>query len=119
MAGSAALLLAANPNGGGVAPPAPLSGFITPSPIGTQTTNGSWTSPQIKMNASGGVAPYVYEWTATNGFSLSAPTSQKTATSTSGFDTIKDSLVTCKVTDDNLDTIEVTVDVAVVFGNQL
>lgn len=117
MAGSAALLMAVNPSGGGG--PSPLNGFITPNQITQNVSNGSWTSPQLTMNPSGGVPPYTYEWTATNGFTVNSPSAQKTSVSKSGFNTIENSTVTCKITDDNLDTFETSALVVVTFGNLL
>ena len=96
MAGSAALLMAVNPSGGGA--PSPLNGFITPSNITQNAPNGSWTSPQLTMNASGGTPPYTYEWTATDDFNVNSPFSQKTTVTESGFDTIKISTITCTAT---------------------
>lgn len=117
MAGSAALLMTTNDGGGGGAPA--LSGFITPSRVSAQTTNGAWTSPRLTMNASGGTPPYTYEWSATAGFTVNSTSEEKTTVSKSGFDTISFSEVTCKVTDGSSDTIEATINVTAIFGNPL
>ena len=101
--------------GGGPAPSQPLTGFVSPSRISTKSSNGSWSSPFITCNASGGEPPYSYAWSTTEG-RLTAD-DDRARVSISGYNDFKISQVKCTITDNDGTTKEVSMGITVEFGN--
>lgn len=100
---------------GGSQPPAPgeLKSSITPDNINIVSANGSWTSPRLVCTASGGVSPYSYEWSSTNG--TVTPSDSSCRVRLSGYNSIANAVVKCIITDNNGDSVESTATISVNF----
>ena len=101
-------------------PPPEFSAFITPSNAVYQSSNGSYTTPSFEANVTGGAEPFTYEWSVTDGnATIVTPDSNKTRFTLSGYNTIKFSIVNCKITDNDANEINAESSVTVQFGNQI
>lgn len=104
-------------SGAGSTPPAPTYGVsITPSDFGSRSSNGSYTTPFMTANVSGGTPPYTYLWEATDGTVLS-PTDAQTKITVSGYNEIIVGNLTVTVTDSLLAEVSDVTTYRVLFGD--
>jgi hypothetical protein len=101
---------------GAIPTPPSFSVSVSPSSYDTITGKGSTSTPFFTANVSGGTAPYVYLWEATDG-SPNTPTSPTTRLTLSGYDEEIVSTLTCTVTDATLAEVSDNASIQITFGS--
>ena len=113
MIGASKAIIAAESAG---APAGPLSAYITPTFTTYIAPNGTFITPDITANASGGTPPYTYLWTITGLIGITSTDESVTNATAGGYNVEISDTLTCTITDAALDTVEVSTWVNITFG---